>query len=122
MCQGWRRRRRLRSGRFNVTDPVVQEVFANEVIPFRLLTNNHAGDGKHASRKRRSVSSARTRSAWRCGEGSKERTAPQTPQATCPKRDPVTSRQLSLGGWLIGRVGQKGHGDLAGLVVSGDEK
>jgi phage/plasmid-like protein (TIGR03299 family) len=30
--------------RFNVDDPVVQEVFADEVVPFALLSNNHAGD------------------------------------------------------------------------------
>ena len=32
--------------RFDVTDPVVQEVFASEVIPFGLVTNNHAGERK----------------------------------------------------------------------------
>lgn len=30
--------------RFDVKDPVVQEVFADEVIPFGLVTNNHAGE------------------------------------------------------------------------------
>jgi phage/plasmid-like protein (TIGR03299 family) len=30
--------------RFDVKDPVVQEVFADEVIPFGLIANNHGGD------------------------------------------------------------------------------
>ncbi len=32
--------------RFNVDDPVVREVFADEVIPFGLITNNHAGEAR----------------------------------------------------------------------------
>jgi phage/plasmid-like protein (TIGR03299 family) len=32
--------------RFDVTDPVVQEVFAAEVTPFGLITNNHAGEAR----------------------------------------------------------------------------
>lgn len=31
--------------RFAVNDPVVKEVFADEVVPFGLLSNNHAGKG-----------------------------------------------------------------------------
>ena len=41
----------LRNGRdawmmakFTINDPVVREVFANEVIPFALITNNHSGE------------------------------------------------------------------------------
>ena len=30
--------------RFDVQDPVVQETFADEVVPFGLLSNNHAGE------------------------------------------------------------------------------
>ena len=30
--------------RFNVADPRVREVFATEVVPFGLLSNNHAGE------------------------------------------------------------------------------
>ena len=30
--------------RFNIQDPVVQEVFTDEVVPFGLLSNNHAGE------------------------------------------------------------------------------
>jgi phage/plasmid-like protein (TIGR03299 family) len=32
--------------RFNIDDPVVREVFADEVIPFALITNNHAGESR----------------------------------------------------------------------------
>jgi phage/plasmid-like protein (TIGR03299 family) len=32
--------------RFNVESPIVQEVFADEVIPFGLISNNHAGQRK----------------------------------------------------------------------------
>jgi phage/plasmid-like protein (TIGR03299 family) len=32
--------------RFDIKDPVVQEVFADEVVPFGLITNNHSGDAK----------------------------------------------------------------------------
>ena len=30
--------------RFDIEDPVVQEVFAEEVVPFGLISNNHAGE------------------------------------------------------------------------------
>lgn len=30
--------------RFNIDNPVVQEVFADEVVPFGLVSNNHSGD------------------------------------------------------------------------------
>lgn len=30
--------------RFNIADPVVQEAFAGEVIPFGLIANNHSGE------------------------------------------------------------------------------
>lgn len=43
----------LRGGRdawmmakFNIKDPVVREVFADEVIPFALITNNHSGEAR----------------------------------------------------------------------------
>lgn len=43
----------LREGRdawmlvkFNINDPVVQEVFSNEVIPYGLFLNNHSGHSK----------------------------------------------------------------------------
>lgn len=32
--------------RFDIADPVVQEVFADEVVPFGLITNNHAGEAR----------------------------------------------------------------------------
>ena len=32
--------------RFDIDDPVVREVFADEVVPFALVANNHSGDGK----------------------------------------------------------------------------
>lgn len=32
--------------RFEIKDPVVLEVFADEVVPFGLITNNHAGQAK----------------------------------------------------------------------------
>jgi len=32
--------------RFDITDPVVQEVFADEVVPFGLITNNHSGEAR----------------------------------------------------------------------------
>lgn len=32
--------------RFDVKDPVVQEAFADEIIPFGLITNNHTGEGR----------------------------------------------------------------------------
>lgn len=32
--------------RFNIENPVVQEVFADEVVPFGLITNNHSGQRK----------------------------------------------------------------------------
>lgn len=37
--------------RFDVKDPVVQEVFANEVVPFGLITNNHSGQAKARIKK-----------------------------------------------------------------------
>jgi len=43
----------LRGGRdawlmakFSIDDPVVREVFADEVVPFALITNNHAGESR----------------------------------------------------------------------------
>lgn len=30
--------------RFTINDPVVQEVFGSEIIPFALITNNHSGE------------------------------------------------------------------------------
>jgi phage/plasmid-like protein (TIGR03299 family) len=32
--------------RFDISDPVVQEVFGNEVVPFGLITNNHSGEAR----------------------------------------------------------------------------
>lgn len=32
--------------RFDIDDPVVQEVFAREVVPFGLVTNNHSGEAR----------------------------------------------------------------------------
>lgn len=32
--------------RFNIDSPVVQEVFADEVVPFGMISNNHAGQRK----------------------------------------------------------------------------
>lgn len=32
--------------RFNISDPVVQEVFADEIIPFGLISNNHTGEAR----------------------------------------------------------------------------
>ncbi|MQA92205.1 MAG: DUF932 domain-containing protein [Gemmatimonas sp.] len=32
--------------RFNVDSPIVQEVFADEVVPFGMISNNHAGQRK----------------------------------------------------------------------------
>lgn len=32
--------------RFDIDDPVVREVFADEVIPFGLITTNHSGDAR----------------------------------------------------------------------------
>lgn len=32
--------------RFDISDPVVQEVFADEVVPFGLITNNHSGEAR----------------------------------------------------------------------------
>lgn len=32
--------------RFDIDDPVVREVFANEIIPFGLITNNHSGEAR----------------------------------------------------------------------------
>jgi phage/plasmid-like protein (TIGR03299 family) len=32
--------------RFDIDDPVVQEVFADEVVPFGLITNNHSGEAR----------------------------------------------------------------------------
>ncbi|CAN5654802.1 hypothetical protein BH23GEM5_BH23GEM5_03150 [soil metagenome] len=32
--------------RFNLDSPLVREVFADEVIPFGLISNNHAGQRK----------------------------------------------------------------------------
>jgi phage/plasmid-like protein (TIGR03299 family) len=37
--------------RFDVKDPVVQEVFANEVVPYGLITNNHSGQAKARVKK-----------------------------------------------------------------------
>lgn len=32
--------------RFDIDDPVVREVFASEVVPFGLITNNHSGESR----------------------------------------------------------------------------
>src|SRR5690606_22341001 len=32
--------------RFNIASPAVQEVFADEIIPFGMISNNHAGRRK----------------------------------------------------------------------------
>lgn len=32
--------------RFDIDDPVVREVFADEVVPFGLITNNHSGEAR----------------------------------------------------------------------------
>lgn len=32
--------------RFDIADPVVSEVFADEVVPFALITNNHSGEAR----------------------------------------------------------------------------